>query len=99
MIAVIRVGGRPLVLHPVVLGPHRDGPHVHAVSEVPVPPLRGRHSLAVVLLLDLGQRAVATGLRDHPLDLFRGDPRGVIADVDEVSLPVEVDLGYARLLS
>ena len=41
VVAVIGMGGRHLVLHPVVLGPHRDGLRVHAVPEVLHPPLGG----------------------------------------------------------
>ena len=55
VVAVIRMGGRHLVLHPVVLGPHRDGLRIHAVPEVLHPPLRRRHGLVVVLVLDLGR--------------------------------------------
>jgi hypothetical protein len=46
----------------------------------------------VVLLLDLDRLAVAAGLRYDLLDLFRGDPRGVVADVDDVVLPIQPNL-------
>ena len=94
-----RPGWRDLVLHPVVLGPHRDGLRIHAVSEVLHPPLGRRHGLVVVLLPDLGRLAVAARLCDHLLDVFRADPRGIVADVDEVVLPVQPDVGDVRLLS
>ena len=88
VVAVIGMGSGHLVLHPVVLGAHRDGLRIHAVAEVLHPPLWGRHGLMVVLLLDLGRAAVAAGLRDHLLDIFRANLRGVVADVDDVVLPV-----------
>ena len=53
----------------------------------------------MVLLLDLGRLAVAARLRDHLLDIFRADPRGVVADVDDVVLPVQLNIGDVRLLS
>ena len=100
MVAVVRMVWRgSLVLHPVVLGPHRDGLRVHAVFEVLHSPLGRRHGLVVVLLLDLGRLAVAARLRDHLLDIFRADPRWVVADVDEVVLPVQPHVGDVRLLS
>src|SRR5215207_1550707 len=92
------MGGGHLVLHPVVLGSHRNGLRVHAVPDVLHPTLRRRHSLMVVLL-DLGGLAVAAGLRDHPLDIFRANLGGVVADVDDVVLPVKVDIGNTWLLS
>jgi hypothetical protein len=98
VVAVIRIGSRHLVQHPVVLRPHRDGLRIHAVAEVLHPPLRGRHGLMVVLLLDLGRAAVAAGLCDDLLYIFRADPRGVVADVDGIVIPVQVKLGDVRLL-
>jgi hypothetical protein len=52
----------------------------------------------VVLLLDLGRAEVAAGPRDHLLDIFRADTRGVVADVDDVVLPVQLYLGDVWLL-
>src|SRR5215204_4774874 len=98
MVAMIRGCGWHLVLHPVVLGPHRDGLHIYAVAEVLHPPHWRGHGL-VVLLLDLGRLAVAAGLRDDLFDGFRPDPRRVVAHVDHVVLPIEANVGYVRLLS
>jgi hypothetical protein len=99
VVAVIRMSSGHLILHPVVLRPHRDGLRIHAVPDVLHPPLWRSHGLVVVLLLDLGRLAIAAGLRDHLLDIFRADPRGVVADVDDVVLPVQPNLGDVWLLS
>jgi len=53
----------------------------------------------VVLPLDLSRLAVAAGLRDHLLDIFRANLGGVVADVDDVVLPVQPDIGNIWLLS
>src|SRR5215212_1626677 len=53
----------------------------------------------MVLLPDLSRLAVASGLRDHLLYIFRADLGGIVADVDDVALPVQVDIGDVRLLS
>jgi hypothetical protein len=53
----------------------------------------------VVLLLALSRLAVAAGLCDHLLDIFRGDPCGVVADVDYIVLPVQVEIGDVWLLT
>src|SRR5215203_6522058 len=98
VVAMIGMGSRHLVLHPVVLGPHRDGLRIHAMPEVLHPPLRWRHDFVVVLLLDLGGLAVAAGLRDHLLEIFWADPRRVVADVDDVALPVHPNFGDVGLL-
>jgi hypothetical protein len=47
----------------------------------------------VVLLLDLRRLAVAAGLCDHLLDIFRADPRGVVADADDIVLSVQSNIG------
>jgi hypothetical protein len=52
-----------------------------------------------VVLLDLSRLAVAACLRDDLLDAFRADVRGVVADVDDVVLPVQLNLGDVWLLS
>src|SRR4051794_32164856 len=96
MAAVVGLGGRSLILHPVVLGPHRDGLRVHAVFEVSHPPLGRRHGLVVVLLPDPGRLAVAAGLCDRPLDHFRADPGWIVAYEYEVVLPVQPHVGYVR---
>src|SRR5215203_5528320 len=98
MIAMVRTCGRHLVLHTVVLCPHRNGLCVHAVPDVLHPTLRRRHGLMVVLL-DLGRLAVTARLRDHLLDIFRVNLGGVVADVDDVVLPVQPDIGNTWLLS
>src|SRR5215216_6627640 len=98
MVAMIRGCGWHLVLHPVVLGSHRDGLRIYTVAEVLHPPHWRRHGL-VVLLLDLGRLAVAASLRDDLFDVFRADPRRVVADVDHVVLPIEANVGDVRLLS
>src|SRR5215211_4031909 len=95
--AVVGLGGGSLVLHAVVLGPHRDGLRVYAVFDVSHPPLGRRHGRVVMPLPDLGRLAVATGLRNRPLDVFRADPRRVVADVHEIVLPVKPHVGYVRL--
>jgi|SRR5215217_7860516 hypothetical protein len=53
----------------------------------------------VLLLPDLSRLAVASRLRDHLLDIFRADLGGIVADVDEVVLPVQVDIADVWLLS
>jgi hypothetical protein len=68
VVAMIGMGGRHLVLHPVVLRPHRDGLSIDAVADVLHPPRRWRHGLVVVFLL--GRLAVAASLRNHLLDIF-----------------------------
>jgi hypothetical protein len=52
----------------------------------------------VVLILYSDRHTVAAGVRDHLLDIFRADPRRVVADVDDVVLPVQLYLGYVRLI-
>src|SRR5215208_8364607 len=99
MVAVVRMGIRHLVLHPVVLCAHRDGLRIHTVREVLHPLLWRRHGLMVVLLFpDLSRLAVASRLCDHLLDIFRADVRGIVAHVDEVVLPVQLYLGDMWLL-
>jgi hypothetical protein len=99
VVAVISMGSRHLVLHPVVLGAHRDGLCIHAVADVLHPPLRGRHGVVMVLLPDLSRLAVAARLCDHLLDIFQDDVHGIVADVEDVVLPVQVDIGDVCLLS
>src|SRR5215217_9057827 len=99
VVAMIGMGSGHLVLHPVVLGAHRDGLRIHAVAEVLHAPLRWRHGLVMVLLPDLSRLAVTASLCDHLLDIFRADVRGIVADVDDVALPVQVDIGEVWLLS
>jgi hypothetical protein len=53
----------------------------------------------MVLLLELGRLAVASGLRDHLLEIFWADPRRVVAHMDEVVLPVQSNIGDVWLLS
>jgi hypothetical protein len=55
--------------------------------------------MVVLLLLNLGRLAVAACPCNHLLDIFRAYLGGVIADVDGVVLPVEVDMGDVWLLS
>src|SRR5215217_3153118 len=98
VVAMIGMGSRHLVLHPVVLRPHRDGLRIHAMPEVLHPPLRWRHDFVVVLLLDPGRVAVASGLRDDVLDILLANPRGVVADVDDVVLPVQSNINDVWLL-
>jgi hypothetical protein len=50
-----------------------------------------------MVFLDLSRLAVAARLRDDLLDAFRADVRGVVADVDDVVLPVQPDIGDMRL--
>jgi hypothetical protein len=99
VVAMIGMGSGHLVLHPVVLGAHRDGLRIHAVAEVLHAPLRWRHGLVMVLLPDLSRLAVTASLCDHLLDIFRADVRGIVADVDDVALPVQVDIGEVWLFS
>jgi hypothetical protein len=98
VVAMIGMGSRHLILHTIVLGAHRDGLRIHPVADVLHPPLGGRHGL-VMVLLDLSRLAVASRLCDHLLDIFRADVRGIVADVDEVVLPVQSNIGDVWLLS
>src|SRR5215203_2084454 len=97
LVAVVGLCGGSLVLHAVVLGPHRDGLRVHAVFEVSHSSFRRRHGLVMVLLPDIGRLAVAARPCDRPLDVFRADPRWIVADVYEVVLPVQPHVTDMRL--
>jgi hypothetical protein len=98
VVAVICVGSGLLVLHPVVLGSHRDGLHIHTVLEVLHPPLGRRYSF-VVLIFCPDRRAVAARLRDDLLNVLRASARRIESDVDDVVLPVQPNLGDVWLLS
>jgi hypothetical protein len=54
--------------------------------------------MVVLLFPDLSRLAVASRLCDHLLDIFRADTRRVVADVDDVVLPVQLYLGDMWLL-
>jgi len=93
------MGSGHLVLHPVVLGTHRNGPRIHTVTEMLYPPLWRRHCLVVMILIDLSRLAVAARLCDRVLDIFRADPRRVVTDMDDIVFPVQSDIGNMWLLS
>src|ERR687890_1716194 len=86
-----------LVLHPVVLRPHGDGLRIDdAVAEVLPPAFLGRQALGK-LSSSLDRLALTARVRYDPFDVLSPDLCGIVADADDVGLPVQADIGDARL--
>jgi hypothetical protein len=95
MVVFVHAGGWQLILHTVIFGAHGDRLHGDAMTEVLQLLLgrglgRGGLSLAC-------RGAGAAARRDQLLDGCRGDHPGVIADVDHIVGPIEVDLRDMRV--
>src|SRR5215203_5941575 len=86
-----------LVLHPVVLRPHRDGLRIDdAVAEVLPPAFLGWQALGK-LTSSPDRLTLAARVRYNPFDVLSPDLRRVVAGADDVGLPVQADIGDARL--
>src|SRR5215212_10241570 len=95
---MVHLGCGYLILHPVVLRPHRDGLRIDdTVAEVLPPAFLGRQALGK-LTSSLYQRTLAARrIRYDPFDVLSPDLCGIVADADDVGLPVQADIGDARL--
>src|SRR5215210_2403476 len=93
---MVHSGCGHLVLHPVVLGSHGDRLRMDAVSEVLPPAFLGRQMLGK-LTPGLDRLALTARIRYNPFDVLSPDLCGIVADADDVGLPVQADIGDARL--
>jgi len=80
-----------------VLRPHGDGLRIDdAVAEVLPPAFLGWQALEK-LTSSLYRLALTARVRYDPFDVLSPYFRRVVADVDDVGLPVETDITYVRL--
>jgi len=76
--------------------PHRYGPRIDVVSEVPEPSPRGWQVLAK-LASSLDRLTLTTLAGYDALNVFSPDLREIVGDADGVGLPVQLDIGNVRL--
>jgi hypothetical protein len=96
--ALRRIGasGWQFILHTIVLGAHRNWLDIHSVLEPLQPSSLGRLPMTGVLMRTICQFTRTASVSDNVLDLFRGDHTRVVANMDHVVRPVQVNTRDVR---